>query len=130
MVEILQQIVAVVTLILAPFPATPTGLSEPQAVTLTAYTCETHPSNPMNVPGMCLATAYGNDPLTIGVACPPAWRGRTLLIEGFAQYGAVDCDDTGKYDEWRGLPHLDLRVATVDEANQIGIQTVWIRFVE
>jgi 3D (Asp-Asp-Asp) domain-containing protein len=108
-----------------PFPMTTTEYT----VTLTAYTCEAHPHNPMNAPGMCVTTAYGADPQTVGIACPPAWRRRRFVIEGYEQYGVVVCDDTGKYDKWKGNIHLDLRVPTLAIAQQIGVQVVRVREV-
>lgn len=103
---------AIVTLYLAL-----SGLAEatPIRVTLTGYTCEAHPQNAMYP---CNVTRWGATPTSAGLACPPEWRGRELFFGG--QW--LRCDDTPYHSIIYGLPHVDARVATYQEAMQIGVQ--------
>ena len=93
-------------------------------VSATAYTCAPHPANAMaNTPGMCVVTRWGSDPHAPGMACPASWRGRVFEVEGVR----LTCDDTGAYDYYNGLPHIDVRLATYPAAYAWGVRTntIW-----
>lgn len=101
---------------------------EPIRVSATAYTCDAHPRNPMtSAPGMCQVLANGSrDVMSAGMACPASWMGRAYHVEGF---GVMTCDDTGAYDEWNGLIHIDIRVPTYADALAWGVREIEIREV-
>jgi hypothetical protein len=88
-----------------------------QSVTafVSAYTCEPVATNPMNP---CNITRWGSDPFTHGAACPESWRGSVVEVAGVR----YDCDDTPRHDYINGLPHIDLRLSTVQAALRWGIQ--------
>jgi hypothetical protein len=91
---------------------------EPIYTTATSYTCQDHPSNRMFP---CGTTRWGADPLTDGMACPVLWARVGLFVPG---RGVLTCDDSGRYDSLYGLPHLDIRVGSYDEAIVFGIREV------
>jgi hypothetical protein len=93
-------------------------------VVMTAYTCEPHPQNPMHP---CGRLRWGGDLNSPGMACPPEWRNRLFDVPGS---GVRRCDDTGRYDYLAGLPHIDVRVPTLAEARQRGVQRVTITAVD
>lgn len=98
----------------------------PVEIWLTKYTCDYHPDNVMtNSPGMCLVTASGGDPHTVGIACPAEWIGTDIYLP---DWGWRTCDDTGKYPDWKGKKHLDLRVLNWAEAwpGYSGYYTVYV----
>lgn len=85
-------------------------------VLATSYTCETTPRNPMHP---CGPLRWGGNVNSPGMACPVEWRDRIMEVPGF---GPLRCDDTPAQDYLHGLPHIDIRVPTVDQALQIGVQ--------
>lgn len=89
-------------------------------VIATNYTCENHPLNPMYP---CGPLRWGGDIWSAGMACPVQWKDRWFRVPG---YGTLRCDDTGAYDYWDGLPHIDIRVATYDGAMRFGVQRMEI----
>lgn len=89
-------------------------------VNATAYTCQVHPRNPMSG---CRRLRWGGDVNNPGMACPVEWRNREFVVEG---YGTLRCDDTGRYDTWNGLPHIDIRMTTWEETRAWGIRTITI----
>ena len=91
---------------------------EPIRTTGTAYTCQDHPANRMHP---CGTTRWGADPLTDGMACPPQMARMGLFVPG---RGVLTCDDSGRYDSLYGLPHLDIRVGSYDEAVAFGIREI------
>jgi hypothetical protein len=97
------------------------SLTEGVRVVATHYTCQNVAANPM---APCGLTRDGSDPALPGMACPLSWLGRVYRVEGF---GALRCDDTGRHDYLRGLPHIDIRVPTYAAAVEHGIQerTIW-----
>lgn len=94
--------------------------NEAYRVTLTSYTCEADSRNPMYP---CGQPRWGGNAYDTGLACPVAWRNRRFLIPG---YGTFRCDDTAFQESLYGLPHVDLRVATVYQARQIGVRRLTI----
>ncbi len=86
----------------------------------TSYTCEPSPRNPMHP---CGPLRWGGNVNAPGLACPVAWRDRIMDVPGF---GRLRCDDTPAQDYLYGLPHIDIRVSTVNQALQIGIQRMVI----
>lgn len=98
-------------------------------VSATAYTCAYHPDNPMtSAAGMCEVLANGSrDVMSAGLACPRHWMGRAYRVEGL---GVLTCDDTGAHDVWNGLPHVDIRLDTWDDARYWGVQTITIQEVQ
>lgn len=94
--------------------------NEAYQVTLTSYTCDADSRNPMYP---CGPLRWGGNVYESGLACPVAWRNRRFEIPG---YGTFRCDDTPLQEYLYGLPHVDLRVATVYEARQIGIRRITI----
>lgn len=97
-------------------------LTEIGAATVTGYSCE----QGKETTG-CAMTRWGGNPLATGAACPPEWKDRLIVVEGYEHLGTLRCDDTGLYDTWNGLPHIDVRTETRAEAVAIGVQTrnVW-----
>lgn len=93
---------------------------EPVEVIATSYTCQDHPSNAMFP---CNTTRWGADPLTEGMACPVLWARMGFFVPG---RGVLTCDDSGRYDSLYGLPHLDIRVGSYDEAVAFGIRRMVI----
>lgn len=89
-------------------------------VVMTAYTCENHPNNPMYP---CGPLRWGGRHSSPGMACPVGWKNRYFEVPG---YGIRRCDDTGRYDTWDGLPHIDVRVATYAEARRIATRRITI----
>lgn len=85
-----------------------------------SYTCEPTPRNPMYP---CGPLRWGGNVNTPGLACPVAWRDRIMDVPGF---GRLRCDDTPAQDYLYGLPHIDIRVSTVNQALQIGVQRMVI----
>jgi hypothetical protein len=57
------------------------------------------------------------------MACPVAWRNRYMEVPG---YGILRCDDTGRYDHWNGLPHIDIRVSSYAQAARYGVRRITI----
>lgn len=104
----------------APAPVEVVPVVEAQPVTATFYSCENVAANPM---APCNLTRDGSDPTTPGMACPVAWLGRVYEVPG---YGLLGCDDTGRHDIIHGLPHIDIRVPTLREAINGGIQEMRI----
>ena len=92
----------------------------PVTVTATAYSCENHPNNRMYP---CNTTRWGYDPLQPGAACPPQWAHTAIYVP---KRGVMTCDDSGRYDSLYGLPHVDIRVTSHDEAVQWGIREIVI----
>jgi len=107
-------------LALLSLPATITAAVplEPVPVWATAYTCQDHPANNMFP---CGTTRWGADPATDGMACPSDWARMALFVP---TRGILTCDDSGRYDSLYGLPHIDLRVPTYDEAIAFGIREI------
>jgi hypothetical protein len=101
----------------------------PVTVEATGYTCEVHPRNPMNAPGMCVVLAGGSEEvMSPGMACPYAWMGMGWYVPSQAY---LHCDDTGAYDFLRDQygryrPHADIRFATFEAARQWGKRTIVI----
>ncbi len=96
-------------------------------VSATAYTCDVHPLNPMNAPGMCRVLANGSrDVFSRGMACPRGWMGRAFDVP---EHGVLVCDDSGAYDRWNGLDHIDIRMTTYEAAREWGTRTIEIREV-
>lgn len=89
-----------------------------------SYTCEPTSRNPMHPCGPLRWGGNVNDP---GMACPVAWRDRIMEVPGF---GRLRCDDTPAQDYLYGLPHIDIRVSTVHQALQIGVQRMVIYSVD
>lgn len=93
---------------------------EPVEVWATAYSCDAE--SPMFP---CNTTRWGNDPLLPGIACPIAWAHQKLYIP---RIGERSCDDTGKWEfltvDGYTRPHVDLRLATYDEAIRFGIREI------
>lgn len=89
-------------------------------VSATAYTCAVHPRNPMSG---CRRLRWGGDVNNPGMACPVEWRNREFVVES---YGTLRCDDTGRYDVWNGLPHIDIRFDTWEETRAWGVRTITI----
>lgn len=60
----------------------------------------------------------------VTVACPVAWRGEKVYIEGI---GVRWCEDTGRDDYIDGQPHIDVFMNSRQEALNHGIQQlrVW-----
>lgn len=85
-----------------------------------SYTCEPSPHNPMHP---CGPLRWGGNVNAPGMACPVAWRDRIMEVPGF---GRLRCDDTPAQDYLHGLPHIDIRVSTVHQALQIGVQRMVI----
>lgn len=103
-------------------------------VIATAYTCDPHPNNPMTShPDMCKVTRWGGSNVgSPGMACPVSWRLSAWHVPG---YGRLVCDDTMRADleTYRGLPHIDLRVQSYEEAlwvNRNGGEVVVIERAE
>ncbi len=93
-------------------------------VTATAYTCERNPQNPMSAPGMCQHLANGStDVMSAGIACPRSWLGQAFDVPGF---GVLVCDDTPARETLYGLPHVDIRLPTLQAARVWGIRTITI----
>jgi hypothetical protein len=93
--------------------ASPPGV----AVFATGYTCEAHPNNSMT--GNCQAPRWGapgDEYKEHGMACPPEWKGQVFQVPG---YGTRVCDDTGAFDTLHGLPHIDIRFDTYQEAVRV-----------
>ncbi|HEX8681657.1 MAG TPA: hypothetical protein VF707_05035 [Ardenticatenaceae bacterium] len=88
-------------------------------VSATNYTCDRHPDNPFR----CGVLRWGGDVNAPGMACPVAWKNRVFDVPG---YGRLRCDDTGAYDYWNGLPHIDIRVRTWAEAERFGVRAMTI----
>ena len=86
----------------------------PTQSVITAYSCQPHVNNPM----VCGTTRWGYDPLTSGAACPVLWRERKIIVDGVV----YRCDDTPRHDYIYGLPHIDLRLPTYEQAVNHGIQ--------
>lgn len=86
----------------------------------TSYTCEPSSRNPMHP---CGPLRWGGNVNAPGMACPVAWRDRIMDVPGF---GRLRCDDTPAQDYLYGLPHIDIRVPTVNQALQIGVQRMVI----
>lgn len=115
-------VVAALALALAALVAMPQASSsagEAYTVMATAYTCDPHPSNPFR----CGVLRWGGDLNAPGMACPVTWKNRYMEVPG---YGVRRCDDTGAYDYLRGLPHIDIRVATYEEARAFGVRRMTI----
>ncbi len=89
-------------------------------VSATAYTCDVHPRNPMSG---CSRLRWGGNINNPGMACPVEWRNREFVVAG---YGTLRCDDTGRYDIWDGLPHIDIRMSTWEETRAWGVRTITI----
>jgi len=89
-------------------------------VLASSYTCEPSSRNPMHP---CGPLRWGGNVHAPGLACPVAWRDRIMEVPGF---GRLRCDDTPAQDYLYGLPHIDIRVSTVNQALQIGIQRMVI----
>lgn len=102
--------------------ATPTPEIAGTLATVTAYTCEPVNHNPMHP---CGQPRWGGNPHTWGAACPASWKNRWIRVQG---YKWARCDDTPKDDYLGGLPHIDLRVPTVQQALEIGIQRKWVEY--
>lgn len=109
MAEILAVLLYIITLV-----------PQPVDVTLTSYTCERDPRNPMSAPGMCIETAHGADPAAPGIACPRSWEGRRYFLPG---HGLLICDDVPRDETLFGYAHVDVRVATYDLARAVSIGT-------
>ena len=92
----------------------------PYEVLVTAYTCEPSRRNPMHP---CGPLRWGGNVNSQGMACPVMWRDRIMKVPG---YGWLRCDDTLAQEYIYGLPHIDIRVSTVNEALQIGVQRMVI----
>ena len=113
---------------MCPVPARASAESHPAALQVwaTGYTCDpASPSDyPMtNTPGMCEVTAYGGNIYAPGLACPEWMRGAWYDVPG---HGRLQCDDTGPYDTWEGLLHVDVRTVTYGEAQRIyGPMTIY-----
>jgi hypothetical protein len=104
-------------------PQASRGEAETFRVSATAYTCDPHRDNPVNP---CGPLRWGGNNRGWGMACPVAWKNRVFEVPG---YGNLRCDDTGRYDYWDGLPHIDIRVPTWAQARRFGIQRITIRAV-
>lgn len=87
---------------------------------VTAYSCEAHPNNPMG--GLCGAPRWGQpgDQWSPGLACPVEWQGYTVRVRGYV----YRCDDTPRNSYIEGMPHLDERVSSYDEAIGLGIRII------
>lgn len=96
----------------------------PYEVFASSYTCEPSSRNPMHP---CGPLRWGGDVNAPGMACPVAWRDRIMEVPGF---GRLRCDDTPAQDYLYGLPHIDIRVSTVNQALQIGVQRMVIYSVD
>ena len=95
----------------------------PVIVTATAYTCENHPDNRMYP---CNTTRWGYDPLQPGAACPTTWAHTAIYVP---KRGVMTCDDSGAYDTLYGLPHVDIRMGSHEEAVQWGIREIVVYHV-
>ena len=91
-------------------------MGEPVTVIATSYSCADHPDNRMFP---CQQTRWGYDPLQPGAACPTTWAHTAIYVP---KRGVMTCDDSGAYDALYGLPHLDIRVGSYDEAIAFGIR--------
>jgi hypothetical protein len=91
---------------------------EPVPVLATSYTCQDHPANNMFP---CNTTRWGVDPAMDGMACPSDWARMGLFVP---TQGLLTCDDSSRHDTLYGLPHVDLRVVTYDEAVTWGIKEI------
>jgi hypothetical protein len=89
-------------------------------VSATAYTCDVHPRNPMSG---CSRLRWGGNVNNPGMACPVEWRNREFVVGDF---GVLRCDDTGRYDIWNGLPHIDIRMSTWEQTRAWGVRTITI----
>lgn len=89
-------------------------------VIATMYTCDNHPRNPMYP---CGPLRWGGNRNSAGMACPVSWRNRKMEVPG---YGVLRCDDTGAYDTWNGLPHIDIRVSSYEQAAAFGFRRMVI----
>lgn len=98
----------------------PAAVLEPIPTTATAYTCQDHPANRMFP---CGTTRWGADPTTEGMACPPEWARMALFVPG---RGVLTCDDTPRHSTLYGLPHIDIRARSYDEAIAWGIKEIVI----
>ncbi len=103
----------------APRPSHAEGTGQGIQVVATAYTCEKHPRNFV----LCRNLRWGGDVHAPGMACPDEWRNRVFTVPGV---GVLRCDDTGLYDTWNGLPHIDVRLPTWNQANEWGVQRITI----
>lgn len=92
-----------------------------EEVVATAYTCEVNPANRMHP---CGPLRWGGDVHGQGMACPVAWRGRTFDVPS---WGILTCDDTQEIDVLHGLPHVDIRVPTLAEAQNWGMRRITLR---
>jgi hypothetical protein len=89
-------------------------------VMATMYTCEAHPRNPMHP---CGQPRWGGSIHSPGMACPPEWRNRLMVVPG---YGTRRCDDTAARPTLRGLPHIDIRVPSYNQAINFGVRRMTI----
>jgi len=107
-------------LALLALPATITAAVplEPVYTTATAYPGQDHPANSMFP---CGTTRWGADPATQGMACPPEWARMALFVP---TRGILTCDDTPRHSTLQGLPHIDIRVSSYDEAIVWGIREI------
>lgn len=103
---------------IAPAPMEPPP--PPITVVATAYSCDNHPDNPMFP---CNTTRWGYDPYQPGAACPPDWAHIAISVPG---RGVMVCDDTPLHSTLYGLPHVDIRVISHEEAVQWGIREIQI----
>lgn len=92
-------------------------------VIATAYSCDDHHDNPMFP---CNTTRWGYDPLQPGAACPPDWAHRAIYVPS---WGILTCDDTPLHSTLYGLPHVDIRARSHEEAVQWGIREVPIQWI-
>jgi 3D (Asp-Asp-Asp) domain-containing protein len=62
------------------------------------------------------------------VACPYSWTKQGLWIE-IEGIGVRKCEDTGRYDYLEGLPHIDVYVGNLQEANRWGYRrvSIWVQ---
>lgn len=116
--DFIERVGAVIAIVIA-FTTPYTRKVEVNAV-VTAYTCEAITENPMYP---CNTTRWGRNPSDPnGAACPVEWRGRKIIVAGTPYI----CDDTGRYDTWNGLPHIDIRLDTLRAARDWGAPTILI----
>lgn len=108
---------------ITPAPLDPPPPPSSITVIATAYSCADHPDNPMFP---CNTTRWGYDPLQPGAACPPDWAHRAISVP---TRGILTCDDTPLHSTLYGLPHVDIRVGSHEEAVQWGIREIEIEWI-
>lgn len=117
---VVAMVVAGVALVAAPAPSQGADGETGIQVIVTAYTCDNDPRNPMHP---CGPLRWGGDIYAENMACPRSWRGRVMEVPGF---GTRTCDDTPRDGYLQGLPHVDLRVSSYEQARRIGVRRMTI----